>query len=107
MHTTRINFLEEQLAQHGEDSFVRYALAKEYESQGNLQAALVHFSLLRENDSDYVGLYYHLGHLYIAMDEKEKALDTFQAGIEVARKQHDQHALAELQNARVNLTMEM
>lgn len=107
MHSARINFLEDQLAKHGEDSFVRYALAKEYENIGDHTSALTHYTLLLSIDPEYVGLYYHLGHLYIELGDKEKAAEIFSSGIEMARKQNDRHALAELMNANSNLLLDI
>lgn len=99
---TLINFLKED----PQDSFVRFALAKEYEKMGTLKIALDTYEELKQMDPDYVGLYYHLGGLYIQLNEKEKAIKTFDEGITVAKKQADFHALSELHTAKTNLEIQ-
>ena len=103
MKNNRIDTLLQFLKEDPQDSFVRFALAKEYEKMGTLKSALDTYEELREMDPDYVGLYYHLGGLYIQLNEKEKALNTFETGITVAKKQADFHALSELHTAKTNL----
>ncbi len=105
MNASRIEFLESCLQKDGEDSFVRYALAKEYENGGELEEAVRQYLILEQHDPDYVGFYYHLGHVYAELDKLEEALMTFDKGIAVARKLHDQHALSELLNARTNVAI--
>ena len=58
-------------------------------------------------NSDYVGLYYHLGALHVAMEEPQKGMMVYEEGIEVAKKLNDHHALSELMNAKINLEMEI
>lgn len=105
MSINRIEFLLSCLEKDGEDSFVRYALAKEYENSGDLEEAVKQYQILEQNDSEYVGLYYHLGHVYVELERVEEALSAFDRGIAVARRQQDQHALSELLNARTNVAM--
>ena len=105
MDFSRMEFLKSCLEKDGEDSFVRFALAKEYENGGQLEEAVRQYLILEQNDPDYIGLYYHLGHAYAELGKLEEALMTFDRGIEVARKMHDQHALSELLNARTNVAM--
>jgi hypothetical protein len=63
--------------------------------------------IISSNDPGYVGMYYHLGKLYEKMGEPELALEAYTAGINVAKKIPDFHALSELNNAKLNLEMEM
>jgi tetratricopeptide (TPR) repeat protein len=98
----RLEYLKTILAEDADDSFVKYAIAKEYEKLNELKTAIEKFELLRKEDSEYVGLYYHLAHIYTEIDEIEKALEIYDAGIKVAKAQNDLHALSELMNARVN-----
>ncbi|MCE2789741.1 MAG: hypothetical protein LW630_07505 [Saprospiraceae bacterium] len=83
-----MEFLKSCLEKDGEDSFVRFALAKEYENGGQLEEAVRQYLILEQNDPGYVGLYYHLGHAYAELGKLEEALMTFDRGIEVARKMH-------------------
>ena len=103
MKDNRIDSLLAFLKEDPEDSFVRFALAKEYEKIGTLKKALDTFLELKDLDPNYIGLYYHLGGLYELLNEKDDALKTYEAGIEVAKKLADFHALSELHNAKTNL----
>ncbi len=98
----RLEYLNTLLAEDPDDSFVKYAIAKEYEKLDDLKTSIAKFESLRADDPDYVGLYYHLAYIYTEIDEMEKALEIYDAGIEVAKVQNDLHALSELRNARVN-----
>ena len=103
MENNRIDTLMTFLAEDPDDSFVRFALAKEYEKMGTLKKALDTYLSLKEKDADYVGLYYHLGGLYEVLNEKDSALTIYQGGIDVAKKKADFHALSELHTAKMNL----
>lgn len=103
----RISTLKTFLQEDPEDTFVIFALAKEYEKQGILKMALDTFHHLKEVDVDYVGLYYHLGKLQEELSEPELAVLTYSEGIEIAKKIADFHALSELHTAKMNLEIEM
>lgn len=102
MNHNRLEYLQSLLHEDPEDSFIKYAIAKEYEKQDNYEEAISKLENLRNEDPEYVGLYYHLAHLYVEMDELDKAIKIYDAGITVAKSQNDLHALAELKNAKVN-----
>lgn len=104
---SRIDQLKAFLAEDPGDSFIRYALAKEYETIGQMYQARDAYLALKADDPEYVGLYYHLGKLYEELDDLASALATYTEGIDVAKKATDFHALSELNTARVNLEMEM
>lgn len=103
MKPNRIESLLEFLKEDPEDGFVRFALAKEYEKLGTLKKAIDTYLDLKKIDSDYVGLYYHLGGLYEVLNEKEEALKIYDEGIVVAKKIADFHSLSELHAAKTNL----
>lgn len=103
MNKDRLQLLQEMLEEDPHNSFLLFALAKEQEKLGNLKQAIDTFLLLQEKDASYVGLYYHLAKLYEQIEEEASALATYEAGIAIAQKVKDQHALAELQNAKLNL----
>lgn len=106
MKNNRIDTLLAFLKDDPEDSFVRFALAKEYEKMGTLKKALDTYINLKELEPDYVGLYYHLGGLYELLNEKKQALQTYEDGIVVAKKIADFHSLSELHNAKMNLEVD-
>lgn len=85
------------------DSFILFALAKEYEKMGDLEQSLLFYKRLRSQDPAYTGLYYHLGKLYEALEQTAEALEAYDAGMVVAKTQGDQHAFSELSGARLNL----
>jgi len=53
-----------------------------------------------------VGLYYHYAALLAETDQNAAAKEVYEAGILVAQKVSDQHALAELKNAYLNWQIE-
>lgn len=102
MHDRLLQLLE-LLEETPGDSFLLFALAKEYEKLEDLDQALDYYLFLEQSHPDYVGLYFHLGKLYETLDQPDRALATYQKGMEIARAQNDQHSYSELQNAKTNL----
>lgn len=88
-----------------DDPFLLYAIATEYNGSEPLKALAYYERLLAEHP-DYVGTYYHAAALYADLDEIEKADQTYQKGLEVARQAKDHKAAAELQNAYTNFQLE-
>lgn len=99
MENTRINKLLQFLEEDKNDPFILYALATEYNNSGEKQLALNYYELLVKAHESYVGTYYHLGKLYESLDRLDNALQTYEAGMSIARMQRDQHAFNELQGA--------
>lgn len=99
----RLKQLQSFLEASPEDSFILFAIAKEYEKLKDQEAALQQYLKLRELDPEYVGLYYHLGKLYEQQAAEAQAVEAYEAGMVVAKKQGDQHALSELAGAKLNL----
>ena len=106
MAGNRIEVLLAFLAEDPQDSFVRFALAKEYEKQALLKKALDTYLELYELDPSYIGLYYHLGKLYEELSQRDDALKAYTEGIALAKKIADFHALSELNTAKTNLELE-
>ena len=92
---TLLQFYEED----PNDGFTRFALASEYLKRGDTAQALSFFEALVADDPAYVGTYYHLGKLYETLGRAEEALTTYRNGIQMAQRQRDFHARAELQSA--------
>ena len=103
MSSSRLEQLLNFYKSSPDDTFILFALAKEYEKLGQQQDALDHYLKLYETDPNYIGLYYHLGKLYEALEEGRKAWDTYTEGLDRATKQGDMHAHSELAGARLNL----
>jgi tetratricopeptide (TPR) repeat protein len=89
------------------DSFVLFAIAKEYEYLKDSASAIQCYKDLKERDAAYVGLYYHLAKQYEEIEAYKTALEVYDEGINQAKKQADFHALSELLNAKQNLEIEM
>ena len=107
MPNNRLQSLLTMYDENKPDSFVLFAIAKEYEYLENMQEAIQKYEDLKTLDPNYVGLYYHLAKAYEGKDMPEKAIKIYEEGIQVAKKQADFHALSELNNAKTNLEMEM
>ncbi len=85
------------------DSFILFALGKEYENIGDDEKALRHYRQICEHEPNYVGVYYHLGKLYEKLGEPAQAFSTYKLGMEIARQENDQHAWNELAEAKLHL----
>ncbi len=99
----RLQRLREMLAQQPTDPFLNHALALEEIKLGNDAAARSLFESILQLDPNYVGSYYHLGKLLERQGEEASAIEVFDRGMEVAKKQGDNHALNELRGAYDNL----
>ena len=102
----RLEHLKSMLEEQPNDSFIIFAIAKEYEKSGDLDMAISSFEKLVKLDKSYVGTYYHLAYLYAETDQLDRAIACYNDGIEVAKKLSDFHALSELVNAKKNLEIE-
>lgn len=103
MSKSRLQQLLSLLEGSPSDSFINFAIAKEYEGIGEEVKALENFLKLKELDPGYIGTYYHLGKLYEKLKQNKEAYYTYQKGIEIARKAGDQHAMNELAEAKLQL----
>lgn len=101
---SRLPLLLNLLSASPQDSFLLFAIAKEYEKMGDEEQALAYYLRLREADPGYVGLYYHLGKLYQRRQDLENALEAYKTGMDVAKKAGDGHALSELAGAKMEIS---
>ncbi|KIA89498.1 hypothetical protein OC25_24910 [Pedobacter kyungheensis] len=99
MSTTRLSKLLDFLESDPNDPFILYALATEYNAQNDKEKAYSFYLRLTDQHPDYVGTYYHLGKLLEKDNQKEKAIEIYQKGMQVARNKRDMHAFSELQGA--------
>ena len=104
--TERLQRLQSLLEASPNDSFILFAIAKEYEKASDFDTALDYYLRLKTSEPDYVGLYYHLGKLYEVKEDFDAAVATYQTGMEVAKKLGDKHSLSELVGAKLNLVDE-
>lgn len=103
MSTERLDKLLRFHESDPSDTFILFALAKEYETLSQVDKALSYYIKLKDIDPEYIGLYYHLAGLYSVLGQNQVALEHYNEGIEIAKKAGDFHAVSELQNAKVNL----
>lgn len=83
-----------------EDPFLRFALAKEYESSGQTEEALHAWAWLLDHAPEYNGFYYHYVKLLHAMGQTEKAIEILHQGLKITLQQGDRHAHNELMGLR-------
>lgn len=102
----RIKQLVQYIKKNPEDTFSKFALALELLKQDELKKAQVLFESVQDQDPNYIGVYYHLGHLYLRQGRTDRAKETFQEGLRVARKASDTHSASELQEALLQLELE-
>ncbi len=103
MTSNRLNQLLNFLGESPNDSFILFAIAKEYEKYDERKMAFEYYLKLKQTDPKYVGLYYHLGKLYEKDAAYDAALVAYKEGIAVAKSAGDRHALGELSEAKMIL----
>jgi len=100
MSQTRLQTIQQMLAQNPNDSFLLYGLANEYKNGGDLPNAIEAYGRLFEVNPDYVAGYYHCGQTHELAGNPAAAAEVYDKGMAVARRMGDTHALSELQAAR-------
>ncbi|MDZ4681742.1 MAG: tetratricopeptide repeat protein [Saprospiraceae bacterium] len=103
MSTDRMQQLLAFLEQSPGDSFLTFAVAKEYENGKQWEDALAWYLKITEKDPDFVGVYYHLGKLYERLLQPELAISTYKTGMAAANKAGDRHAYSELAAAKMEI----
>ena len=105
MSTDRIKQLLQYYNEDPGDPFNLYALAQEYLKSDPAKSRVLFETLLQQH-RDYLPTYYHAAKLYQDMNEKAKAIQVYEDGIEVAKKVNDMKALRELRSAYDELMFE-
>lgn len=100
---TRKAQIEQMLASSPNDSFLLFALAKEFEKMGDDTGALEVYERLRTSNPNYVGLYFHLAKTLERLDREAEAWQTYSTGIQIAKRLGENHAMNELAGARLEL----
>ena len=106
MNEARINLLKNYIEEEPHDPFNYYALACEY-LNGNEEKALQLLEQLLVDHPEYLATYYQAAQLMVEFEQEEKALETYERGIELAKTQNNPKTLRELQTAKQNLEFEM
>jgi tetratricopeptide (TPR) repeat protein len=100
MATNRMEILLGMVAKNPQDSFARYALAREYAQTGDLERAIAEYKTLIGFNPDYAAAYYHGGQALEKLGRVEEAREVYQKGIEATARTGDQHTRSELEAAR-------
>jgi predicted Zn-dependent protease len=95
----RIEKIKAFLQASPNDCFLNHALALEYIKSGDEKNAIIHFTLNLTNDPAYVATYYHLAKVYERAGDTDKAVATYEKGMEYARTTKDMHTFSELKSA--------
>jgi Flp pilus assembly protein TadD len=94
---TRKQQIEAMLAEEPNDPFLRYGLAMEYVSAGDDEGAGRCFQELTTLAPDYVPAYLQNGQALMRLGRTEEARSVLKKGINVARKQGNDHAAGEME----------
>lgn len=96
---SRINMLLSLLANEPNDVFSNYALAIEYAAENDFEKAEKQFLKVLTIDKEYLPCFYQLGQVSEKMNRVEKALDYYKHGLEIAKKQVNNKAINEINEA--------
>ena len=103
-NTERIALLHQVLAQNPTDAFARYGLAMAHLSDGQTDNALDEFTTLIQLNPDYVPAYQMSAQTLAKLGRTDEALDRLHHGIAAANRTRNQHALAEMEALRDDLS---
>jgi predicted Zn-dependent protease len=100
----KLALLTQILQQNTADTFARYGLAMELISQSRTEDGLAEFSRLIAQSPDYVPAYQMSAQTLARLSRTDEALSRLDAGIAAANRTGNQHALAEMQALRDELS---
>ncbi|MBS1801557.1 MAG: tetratricopeptide repeat protein [Acidobacteria bacterium] len=100
----RIALLTQVLQQNPADAFARYGLAMAHISEGDTEAALSEFTTLIGHNPDYVPAYQMSAQTMAKLGRVDEALERLHSGISAANRTGNQHALAEMEALREDLS---
>ena len=100
----KLAMLSQILEQDPTNAFARYGLAMELVSQGRIAEGLAEFDRCISDNPDYVPAYQMSAQTMAANANSEGALARLHQGIATANRTGNQHALAEMEALRADLT---
>ncbi len=101
----KIAALTEILQMDPANAFARYGLAMEHLSQNDTEAALAEFASCIEHNPDYVPAYQMSAQTLAKQGRTELALERLHNGIAAANRTNNQHAVAEMEALRADLSI--
>jgi tetratricopeptide (TPR) repeat protein len=96
LDSSRIETLQQLLAQSPANTFVRYGLAMEFVKAGELDRAVGEFDTLLQTEPSYSAAYFHGGQTLEKLGRLDQARDFYRRGLAAS---NDAHARSELQAA--------
>ena len=100
----KIAALNEILQLDPANAFARYGLAMEHIGQGNTDKGLEEFTTLIAHNPDYVPAYQMSAQTLAKLNRTDEALARLHEGIATANRTGNQHALAEMEGLRDELS---
>ncbi len=94
--TSRREKFEAMLVSEPDDQFLRYALAMEYEKEGEHERSLTFLRGLMADQPPHVPSFFMAGQHLAKQNRWDEARDVLRAGIEQARLQGNAHAAGEM-----------
>lgn len=98
---SRKDMLLSMLAKEPDDVFFNYALAIEYVGENKFQDAEEQFLRTIKLNEEYLPSYYQLGQTFEKLGKKTEAKEIYLKGLDLAKKQKNQKALNEINEAIV------
>ena len=96
MSGSRMEKLELMLAEDPEDQLLKYMLALELNKASDHERSLQLLAELMAAEPPYVPAFLMAGQQQVTIGQQEAARTSWQAGIEAARSQNDDHAAGEM-----------
>ena len=93
---TRREKFEAMLADEPKDQFLRYALAMEYQKEGEHDRSLEFLRSLMAEEPPHVPSFFMAGQQLVGLERPDDAREVLRVGIEQAREQGDSHAASEM-----------
>lgn len=99
MNNPRKDTLLEMIRKEPQDVFLNYALAVEFVGEGKYAEAENQFLKTLQLNDEYLPCYYQLGQVAEKLNKEKEALEYYHKGAELAKKQNNNKALNELNEA--------
>jgi cytochrome c-type biogenesis protein CcmH/NrfG len=100
----KLAMLSQILTRNPTNAFARYGLAMELVSQSRIEEALAEFNRCIADNPDYVPAYQMSAQTMAAHSDTQGALARLHEGIATANRTNNQHALAEMEALREELS---
>lgn len=101
--SSRLGILRSFAEKRPQDPFPRYALAMEYKTAGDGEAAWRTFEALMADHPDYVPCYSPAGELLVQLGRAAAARDVYARGVAAASRKQDAHAREHLESMLAQL----